>query len=110
MNDTTAANETNETMTGDPQRPAQFTAGQLYVWNGRRFVPLPPPDVAKLPVSDAAMEAVKRVRSEATRMLSDRPDLAVIASAMLIGAEDLPDLMERVRQYGERMYRAKAPA
>ena len=81
--------------------------GQLYQWNGHQLVPVEPSEVAKVPVSDLAMDAVKKVRGEATRVLGQRPDLAVVTSAMLLASLTVPDVVERVREYGFRLYQPR---
>lgn len=78
--------------------------GRLYQFNGTEFVELEPSDEKKLPVSDDAMEAVKAVRKGAHKVIGMRPELSLCASAMLIAAAEIPDIAERVKAYGRRVY------
>lgn len=82
----------------------QYSKGKLYQYNGTGFVELEPSEEKKLPVSDDAVEAVKVVRKTAHKLIGLRPELSLCASAMLLAAAELPDIAERVRAYGQRVY------
>lgn len=81
--------------------------GVIYAWEHDHFEVIPRSDLSKVVIGEDAMEVVRRVRGEATRALRTRPDLTVVASAMLLAAVDIPDLYERIRQYGFHMYRPR---
>ena len=81
--------------------------GRLYQWVGDHWELVPPSEFSKVVISDAAMEAVKRVRGDVTRLLGERPDLSMVASAMLLAALDLSDVTERVRQHGARVFQPR---
>ena len=81
--------------------------GRLYQWVGDHWELVPPSEFSKVVISDAAMDAVKRVRGDVTRLLGERPDLSMVASAMLLAALDLSDVTERVRQHGARVFQPR---
>ena len=82
----------------------ELKVGQLYTWDGHALVPVQPSEQAKIPVMLEALDAVRRVRAQATRD-GFRPCLMVTASRMLLSAlaevEDLPD---QVIDYGFDVY------
>lgn len=59
-----------------------------------------------MPVTDEAFDIVKTVRSRAARLIGMRPELSLTASALLLSAAALPDIEERVKAYGLRLYSA----
>lgn len=83
-----------------------YQKGKLYQWNGSEFVELEPSSETKIPVSEEAMEAVKRVRKAAQTLIKLRPELSLTASAMLLAAADLSNVAELVQSYGQRVYGA----
>lgn len=83
-----------------------YEKGKLYQWNGVEFIALEPADQIKLPVTEEAATAVKSVRKAAHKIVGMRPELSLCASAMLLAAADLPDIAERVKAYGQRIYHA----
>ena len=82
--------------------------GEIYAWENDHFEAVPRSDLSKVVIGDDAMEMVRRVRGEVTRVLRVRADYTVVASAMLLAAAEIPDLAERIRQYGARMYQPRA--
>jgi hypothetical protein len=83
---------------------AMYQKGKLYQWNGSEFVELEPSSETKIPVSEEAMDAVKRVRKAAQALVKLRPELSLTASAMLLAAADLSNVAELVQSYGQRVY------
>lgn len=81
----------------------QYEPG-LYQYDGTEFRKLEPSGEIKLPVSEEAMEAVKRVRKAAQELIGMRPELSVTASAMLLTAAKLPAIADAVREYGLVVY------
>jgi len=79
--------------------------GKLYQFDGRNFVALQPSEEMKLPVTNEAVEAVKVVRKEAAKFIGMRPELSLVASAMLLAAAELPDICDRIKAYGQQIYR-----
>lgn len=82
----------------------QYQKGKLYQYSGSEFVELQPSGDIKIPVSEAAADAVKQVRSAAQKTIGMRPELSLVASAMLLAAAQLPNIAERVRAYGQSVY------
>lgn len=82
----------------------QYEKGKLYQFNGQEFVELEPSGEIKLPVSDEAMEAVKTVRKASQAVIGMRPELSLVASAMILEAAKLPAIAESVKAYGQRVY------
>jgi hypothetical protein len=85
-------------------KPADLKKGQLYQWNGVEFVEIEPSDTAKLPVTEDALEAVKAIRKEAAARIGMRPDLGIVASAMLLAASKVSDMPQQVKEYGAQIY------
>lgn len=82
----------------------QYEKGKLYQYTGSEFVELEPSGEIKLPVSDEAMEAVKTVRKAAQAVIGMRPELSLVASAMILEATKIPAIAESVKAYGQRVY------
>lgn len=83
-----------------------FQRDKLYQFNGETFVEIEPSSESKLPVTNEALNAVKRVRKEAQKAIGLRPELSLCVSAMLLAAAELPDIAEHVKALGRRLYGA----
>jgi hypothetical protein len=90
----------------DPTGPEdqEYKKGTLYQYNGTEFVELAPSGDIKVPITEAAMEAVKEIRGAAKKVIGMRPELSVVASAMLIAALDVDDILHRVKALGLEIY------
>lgn len=86
------------------EHPEMFDTNQLYRWSGTEFFPIEYNDVPKLPVTTEAIDAVKNVRKAVQKIMPTRPDLAIVASAMLLAAASQQDIAELVKKYGARVY------
>ena len=86
--------------------PETYRRGQLYQFDGTAFVELEPSEERKLPVTEEAVNAVKAVRKAAHKAIGLRPELSLCASAMLLAAAELPDMAQRVKALGQRVYGA----
>ncbi|QBB69431.1 hypothetical protein ELE36_03040 [Pseudolysobacter antarcticus] len=82
----------------------EYDPKKLYRWDGREFIAIETNDVPKLPVTMEALEAVKDVRSAVSRIMATRPDLAIVASAMLLAAAKQGEIAQFVKEYGARIY------
>ena len=102
MNATTNDSMKTKSMTEDER----YQQGKLYQFDGNAFVPVEISNVLKVPVTQEAMEAVKRVRNEASRLLTSRPELQIVASALLLLASEQPNLAAAVKAYGAKVYGA----
>jgi len=88
-----------------PMTPSTpYQKGKLYAFDGKTFVELEPSDERKLPVTEAAVNAVKAVRKAAHQAIGLRPELSLCASAMLLAAAELPDIAQRVKALGQKIY------
>lgn len=82
-----------------------YQKGMLYQFDGNEFVPLEPSEEKKLPLTNAAIEAVKATRKEAAKAIGMRPELSLVASAMILAASTLPEMPQLVKEYGQQVYR-----
>ena len=82
-----------------------YEKGKLYTWNGKEFEEVQRlDDVVKMPVTLEANEAVKEVRNRVAKVMRSRPELSIVASAMLLAAVSMPDLEATVMRYGAQLY------
>ena len=81
-----------------------YEKGKLYQYDGSEFVELEPSTEAKVPVTEEAMNALKTVRKAAHAVIGMRPELSLVASAMLLEAAKLEDIATLVKQHGQRIY------
>lgn len=82
----------------------QFEKGRLYKWTGAEFEVMELADVIKVPVTEEGMDAVKAIRKAMFGLTPGRPDLVIVATAMLLAAKELPDMAERAKAYGRTFY------
>lgn len=85
----------------------EYRKDRLYRFDGTAFVEVEPSEERKLPVTDEAVQAVKAVRKAAQQAIGLRPELSLCASAMLLAAAELPDIAQRVKALGQRVYGAR---
>lgn len=88
----------------------QYEKGKLYQYNGSEFVELEPSGEVKVPVSEEAMEAIKATRKTAQVVIGMRPELSLVASAMILEAAKMPTIAESVKAYGKRVYNSVVAA
>ena len=81
-----------------------YEKGKLYQYDGSEFVELEPSGESKVPVTEEAMNALKTVRKAAHAVIGMRPELSLVASAMIIEAAKLDDIATLVKQQGQRIY------
>ena len=88
---------------------SQGQKGKLYKWNGTDYEEVQFDESAgtKVPITEEAFEAVKAVRKAVQAKLGMRPELSIVASAMLLDAAKIPDLVESVKRYGQALYSKK---
>ncbi|MDR3413322.1 MAG: hypothetical protein P4L87_20610 [Formivibrio sp.] len=82
----------------------QYEKGKLYQWNGHEFVELEPSGELKIPVTEEAVAAIKATRKAAQIVIGMRPELSLVASAMILEAAQMPAIAESVKSYGQRVY------
>ena len=80
--------------------------GKLYKWTGSTYeeVQFDESVGSKIPVTEEAFEAVKAVRKSVQSNLGMRPELSIVASAMLLEAAKIPEVVEAVQRYGLSLY------
>lgn len=88
----------------------QYEKGKLYQYTGSEFVELEPSGEVKIPVTDEAMDAVKATRKAAQAVIGMRPELSLVASAMILEAVKMPAIAESVAAYGQRVYNSVVAA
>jgi len=81
----------------------QYEPG-LYQYDGSAFRKLEPSGEVKIPVSPEAETAVKATRKAAQGVIGMRPELSLVASAMILEAAKMPTIAECVKAYGQRIY------
>lgn len=90
----------------DGSKPkSRLERGRLYQFNGKELVPVEPSDVMKVPVTTEAMDALKVVRKRVADITKGRPELMIVASAMLIAAGNVPGIEMLAKDYGRDFYR-----
>lgn len=89
----------------DGSKPkSRLERGRLYQYNGRELVPVEPSDVAKVPVTTEAFDSLKAVRKQVAEITKGRPELMIVASAMLIAASRIPEIDVFAKEYGHDFY------
>ena len=97
--------EVNEHEVDQSKQEPRLERGRLYQFNGKELVPVEPSDVMKVPVTTEAMDALKGVRKRVADITKGRPELMIVASAMLITAGNVPGIEMLVKDYGRDFYR-----
>lgn len=83
----------------------EYKDGALYKREGDKFVELERnPDVVKVPVTLEAETALKAARNLVAKEMGARPELSIVASAILIAGAKSMDLVDTVRKYGAKLY------
>jgi len=82
----------------------QYEKGKLYQYTGQEFVELEPSGESKIPVTDEAMSAIKATRKAAQTAIGMRPELSLVASAMILEAAKMSTITASIKAYGQRVY------
>lgn len=86
-------------------RDANYEKEAIYKFNGVSFVKLDiDKSVIKVVITAEADEALKKIRGEVSAKMATRPDLSIVASAILINALTLDGLVDIVKAYGVKLY------
>lgn len=81
--------------------------GKLYKYDGVNLVEVERDDsVIKLPITKEADQAVKTVRNQVAKILGGRPELSIVASALLIEGAKSDKVADIVRSYGAKFYQS----
>jgi hypothetical protein len=88
------------------QTHPQGEKGKLYRFNGSTYEEIQFDESigSKLLVTEEAFDAVKIVRKAVQASLRMRPELSVVASAMLLEAARMPDMVDAIKRYGQSIY------
>lgn len=83
----------------------EYEAGAMYKFDGVSFVKLEiDQTVIKMPITAEADAALKEIRKAVAKQMSTRPELSIVASAVIIAAVGNPDVVDIVKQYGAKIY------
>lgn len=82
----------------------QLISGKLYKFDGQHLVELEPSNGKKLPVTNEAYEYVKQIQKVTQESIGARPDMSIVASALILAAAQAGDGVEQVKAYGRRIY------
>lgn len=106
--DVTDKGEQDEFLSGGPgDTTSEYKEGALYKRVGDNFVELErDPTVVKVPVTLEAEKAVKEARNLVGKEMGTRPELSIVASAILIQGAKAERLVETVRKYGAKLYQS----
>jgi len=92
--------DANETVVEETYEP-----GAMYKFDGVEFHKLEiDRTVIKVPITAEADEALKEIRKTVAKQMQTRPDLSIVASAVIIAAAGDPKVVEIVKQYGAKLY------
>jgi hypothetical protein len=81
----------------------------MYKWNGKELVKLDVnQDVIKVPITLEADRALKELRKRVAAEMPTRPDLSIVASAVLIKALEQEGMVDVVKSYGAKVYQSGA--
>lgn len=79
----------------------------IYKFDGVEFVKLDiNKNVIKVVITQEADEALKKIRGEVSAKMATRPDLSIVASAILINALEIEGLVDIVKSYGAKLYQS----
>lgn len=77
----------------------------MYKFDGEKLVKLDiNRDVIKVPITLEADGALKELRKRVAAEMQTRPDLSIVASAVLIHAVSLEGMVDVVKSYGAKLY------
>jgi hypothetical protein len=77
----------------------------MYKFDGVKLVKLDiNQDVIKVPITREADVALKELRKKVAAVMATRPDLSIVASAVLIHAVNLDGITDVVKAYGVKLY------
>jgi hypothetical protein len=83
----------------------EYETGAMYKFDGLGFVKLEiDRTVIKVPITAEADAALKEIRKTVAKQMQTRPDLSIVASAVIIAAAGDPDVVNIVKQYGAKLY------
>lgn len=85
----------------------ELEPGAMYRFDGSNLVKIESdPSVIKVQITAEADAALKEIRKRVAKEMATRPDLSIVASAVIINAVGLDNLVEIVKQYGAKLYQS----
>lgn len=79
--------------------------GKMYKWDGSNLIEVEiDRTVIKVPITAEADAALKEIRKTVAKHMQTRPDLSIVASAVIIAAAGKPEVVDTVKQYGAKLY------
>lgn len=79
--------------------------GKMYKWDGSNLIEVEiDRTVIKVPITAEADAALKEIRKTVAKQMQTRPDLSIVASAVIIAAAGKPEVVDTVKQYGAKLY------
>lgn len=79
--------------------------GKMYKWDGLNLIEVEiDRTVIKVPITAEADATLKEIRKTVAKQMQTRPDLSIVASAVIIAAAGNPDVVDIVKQYGAKLY------
>lgn len=89
--------------------PEDLEKNAMYKWDGVKFIKLDiNQDVIKVPITLEADQALKDIRKKVAAEMATRPDLSIVASAVIINAVNLEGLVGIVKSYGAKLYQSES--
>lgn len=87
---------------------SELVPGQLYRFDGEHLVPIEPQPGRKIPLTEDAWDALKRLRGRVSKRVGMRPELSLVASAAIVSVEDTDWIEDEVIRYAAQLYRQAA--
>ena len=80
--------------------------GKLFRWNGKAYeeVVFEENQDRRVPMVEEAFQAAIEIRKQVQAKLRMRPDLSIVASALVLAASKHADAVDEVARYGLEMY------
>ena len=79
--------------------------GKMYKWDGSNLLEVEiDRTVIKVPITAEADAALKEIRKTVAKQMPTRPDLSIVASAVIIAAVGKSETVDTVKQYGAKLY------
>jgi hypothetical protein len=79
----------------------------MYKFDGQQLIKLDiNKDIIKVPITAEADAAVKELRKRVAAVMATRPDLSIVASAVLLHALDVEGIVDVVKAYGAKVYQS----
>jgi hypothetical protein len=78
--------------------------GKLYKFDGNQLVELEPSAERKIPITEDAHQNLSKIRNSISKVLGFRPELSLIASAMIVHLSNDEKIHEIIKEYAVSIY------